>query len=72
MSLPRNRLLPCPFCGGEATLEERAGWYTVGCVACGVETSLRETKRGVRRVWNRRHVPNRNRRDNVTAPGNRL
>ena len=72
MSLPRNRLLPCPFCGGDVTLEERAGWYTVGCVACGVETSLRETKRGVRRVWNRRHVPNRNRRDNVTTPGNRL
>ena len=51
---PKRRLLPCPFCGGDPKLEERAGWWTAGCEACGVETWLHESKHFARSVWNRR------------------
>ena len=72
MSVPRNRLLPCPFCGRDPELAESAGLWTVRCRDCGVETWGHESKAFARRVWNRRHVPIKNPRRNVKTAGKAL
>ena len=50
-------LLPCPFCGGEATPYASAWWeYGVGCSQCHacVEPGLSDKRDEVIARWNRR------------------
>ena len=49
-------LLPCPFCGGEASLNktESGLLWSVLCVGCSVITDLYRTEAEVIEAWNRR------------------
>ena len=56
-----NTLLPCPFCGGEADIEEISGnpftnepyTWAVGCKDCNIGW-YKETKEDAIATWNRR------------------
>lgn len=53
----RGKLLPCPFCGGEAVLEhgtEYAPWFEVDCPNCDAEGPTRPTEAEAIEAWNRR------------------
>lgn len=62
-----NTLLPCPFCGGEADIEEISGnpftnepyAWAVGCKDCNIGW-YKETREDAIAAWNRRadHLPN--------------
>jgi hypothetical protein len=47
-----NKLLPCPFCGGEAKLDEYCGRYNVFCTSeqCGWHDTAAEAIE----AWNKR------------------
>ena len=51
-------LLPCPFCGGVASLEggDNDEWYILctNVPECGCAPFYDKTKRGVLKLWNRR------------------
>ena len=57
-------LLPCPFCGGEADIEEISGnpftdepyTWAVGCKDCNIGW-YKETKEDAIAAWNRRVQP---------------
>jgi Lar family restriction alleviation protein len=58
-----DKLLPCPFCGGEAKLVQRkfkygfypsGGTYYVHCKSCLITTQPRRKSEDVIAVWNRR------------------
>jgi Lar family restriction alleviation protein len=56
-----NRLLPCPFCGGEAILAhveflDNTTWYNPQCFNCyGGWNENYETKEEAINAWNRRN-----------------
>lgn len=56
-----SELKPCPFCGGEAKLEnlslvtDRAFWV-VHCSKCRVSTPCESKKERVLKIWNRRET----------------
>ena len=56
-------LLPCPFCGGEATFDhDDNGWNWISCGKCGVSTNCRthtmeDCHRLLAEQWNRRVIP---------------
>lgn len=61
-----DKLLPCPFCGGEANLVKRVfktgfypsgGTYYVHCKSCMIATQPRNKKDVVVTVWNSRDQP---------------
>ena len=50
-------LLPCPFCGGKAEMEQN--WFHedfVFCIACGAMTLARKTREEAAKIWNTRIV----------------
>lgn len=47
-------LLPCPFCGGRASLESCLGEHWVECTRCIVGTRLDSNPENPVREWNRR------------------
>ncbi|MBC8546471.1 Lar family restriction alleviation protein [Clostridiaceae bacterium NSJ-31] len=50
----RPKLKPCPFCGGEAVIEDAVYNYAVMCTRCRCETRW-ETNEGIAiDLWNRR------------------
>lgn len=56
-----HKLLPCPFCGGTATMMnaqkffDRRGKYFITCLECGVETPRTgRTRKEAFAAWNRR------------------
>ena len=52
-----SELLSCPFCGGEAELQETEGEFSVVCMgSCLVvpRTFFRNTAVSAMKVWNRR------------------
>jgi len=59
-----EKLLPCPFCGGEADIEEISGnpftnesyTWAVGCKDCNIGW-YKETKEDAIAAWNRRAEP---------------
>ena len=48
-----SELKPCPFCGGEAELDEYCGKYVVFCK--NASCSWRKTKAEAIEAWNTRH-----------------
>jgi len=54
-----TKLLPCPFCGNEATIlrePSRNAWW-VECDWCGARSAETDKESvGAAEIWNRRHV----------------
>ena len=51
-----ERLKPCPFCGGEASVVQYVGdLYAVVCNYCFVRTSKYSEKEKAVSAWNRRN-----------------
>ena len=58
------KLLPCPFCGGEATIDGvKIARAFVQCVGCDVETPEYGTAKKATAAWNRRAPHGENRDD---------
>jgi Lar family restriction alleviation protein len=52
-----NKLLPCPFCGGEAeTFEASEDSFSILCTGCGVETPYLPYLTEAIAAWNRRVI----------------
>ena len=49
-----KKLLPCPFCGGNATISKYPGFYMARCLKCGVETNVFAMKEQAVDAWNTR------------------
>lgn len=52
----REKLKPCPFCGGVAELKSTMGWYWVICKRglCGASLNSRRKEARAISVWNKR------------------
>lgn len=50
----RPELKPCPFCGGEAIIEDVVYNYAVMCTRCRCETRWEPNEDAVIDIWNRR------------------
>lgn len=48
-----KKLLPCPFCGGEARFSTEAGNW-INCKSCGAETDYFEQREEAINAWNTR------------------
>lgn len=56
-----GKLKPCPFCGGEATMQNAGGYpgmVMVACTSCGINTGMSIEPVVVQR-WNRRAMGER-------------
>ena len=53
----REIILPCPFCGGEATVKEISGRYSVTCTKHCAGTRIFKSKRESIKAWNTRPAP---------------
>ena len=49
-----NKLLPCPFCGGEAKLDEHCEKYVVFCTS--EKCSWHDTEAEAIEAWNTRYT----------------
>ena len=47
-------LKPCPFCGGEAEIEQYSAWHFASCKNCYSMSRCSPTKEGAAENWNRR------------------
>ena len=55
MSEYKEKLKPCPFCGGKAlSSTDGEGGHTVFCTSCKVETNIYADGRTAIKAWNRR------------------
>lgn len=50
-----DKLLPCPFCGGEAEFNDTSSTW-VRCAECGAETQCQIEKKDAAQLWNRREL----------------
>lgn len=50
-----TELLPCPFCGGEASLEEYPHHWAVECTECEMSAPCEKTAADAVRAWNTRY-----------------
>ena len=51
-----SRLLPCPFCGGEAEIvRDYEYFHTVFCPECMVQITKYDEKEAIK-IWNRRSL----------------
>lgn len=51
-----EKLLPCPFCGGQADYCETNAWW-VRCNDCNAETEADMSPEAAAEIWNRRTPP---------------
>lgn len=62
-------LLPCPFCGGEASIEEEEIGFRVVCYVCGIGNSEGTwTKEYAIETWNRRQAQEAPKAESVHSP----
>ena len=62
MSAKMNKLLPCPFCGGEGVMDKRPRSqygkvkyaYFIRCESCWAQGSSPKSEAGAVEVWNMR------------------
>lgn len=48
-------LMPCPFCGGEAAVEEEVpGGFVARCSDCAAQTAIYEGAERAQAAWDRR------------------
>ena len=53
-----TNLLPCPFCGGNASIPESYPYHhLVFCTSCGCKTDICDTEAEAIAAWNRRVEP---------------
>ena len=54
-----DKLLPCPFCGGEAAIFQGSdeNQHTVRCVQCAIKMPIMLNREGAIEAWNRRAKP---------------
>lgn len=54
-------LMPCPFCGGEATISDCINWGKhvpyIECLQCAASSSMAATLEEVIAFWNNRWMP---------------
>ena len=50
----QQKLLPCPFCGGEAEMLNGVGEYWVKCEDCNASARMSSSKGAVVKSWNER------------------
>jgi Lar family restriction alleviation protein len=48
-----SELKPCPFCGGEATIQPEGDYHEIHCDGCGIELDRRTYDEAVT-AWNAR------------------
>jgi len=48
-----SKLKPCPFCGGEATIQPEGDYHEIHCEDCGIELNRRTYDETVT-AWNTR------------------
>lgn len=56
-----TELLPCPFCGGEASAFRVIEWWSVSCSVCECHTALHWPKSKAIARWNTRPQTGRER-----------
>lgn len=49
-----EKLMPCPWCGGEPTYYKDCGVWSLDCDLCDVTGPRSETKEGAAIAWNNR------------------
>lgn len=51
--MSNNKLLPCPFCGGETKIENRGQYgYGIVCISCGAKSPDFQTETNAIKSWN--------------------
>ena len=51
------KLKPCPFCGGEAEIQNRGIVWVAICKSCGAVTTFMPTEQRAANIWNKRDKP---------------
>lgn len=57
--MSNEKLLPCPFCSGEAEIKEENPWHYVRCSTCHCAPYLSIKEDDAITKWNTRHEPKR-------------
>lgn len=50
-------LLPCPFCGGEVTVENDGAWWSIACEKCDIYVEPYVSRGIAIAKWNQRATP---------------
>ena len=51
--MSNEELLPCPFCGGEAKMDNRGVYgYGIVCISCGAKSPDFQTETIAIKIWN--------------------
>lgn len=63
-----EKLKPCPFCGGEASMHANYEFRWVECDSCELETNTSDSVEAAVKRWNTRHAePSNDRRERIAV-----